>query len=155
MCEEGYYVYGYTLWHDTYVNITMTPDDCGLTGIELLCSSLQGTPSTSVYYNLNYPTSTKKDTVNCTEGNFIQEFMIRFGPRRGSVYDDDALNQVYFRCQDNTKLTSFTANETGTWSNWTSCVPGMVLCGVQILHESLGQYDNTCFNEIVMLCCLP
>lgn len=53
------------------------------------------------------------DTVNCTEGNFIQEFMIRFGPRRGSVYDDDALNQVYFRCQDNTKLTSFTANETG------------------------------------------
>nr|XP_053650767.1 vitelline membrane outer layer protein 1 homolog [Cherax quadricarinatus] len=156
MCQAGSYVYGYSVWYDYYDGSSMTPDDCGVTGVMFLCRTQQETPSKNFSYKQLIAAGVQKDTVTCSVGNFIQDIKIRFAPPKGSKLDDDALNNVEFRCQDNTVLNSIgtvTDSSTGTWSNWTSCVPGTVLCGARVMYEALGQSDNTCCNEILMLCC--
>nr|XP_053650759.1 uncharacterized protein LOC128701185 [Cherax quadricarinatus] len=201
-CDTGSFIYGYTLWYAPYAGVNLAVDDCGVSGIKLLCMTQQGMQTTSILFNQNYILNAQQALLSETsvyQGSYHQlgectvtthiptcrsvrhctktwvstgcravgvkvqrpaattplckDIRARFHLTTGSE-DRDALNQVLFRCQDSTQLSSYTSNDTGTWGVWTSCVPGSVMCGARVMYQPVSALsDNTCFNEILMLCC--
>ncbi|XP_069956588.1 vitelline membrane outer layer protein 1 homolog [Cherax quadricarinatus] len=144
VCTNGY---------APYAGVNLAVDDCGVSGIKLLCMTQQGMQTTSILFNQNYILNAQQGTATCSNNTFVKDIRARFHLTTGSE-DRDALNQVLFRCQDSTQLSSYTSNDTGTWGVWTSCVPGSVMCGARVMYQPVSALsDNTCFNEILMLCC--
>ncbi|XP_042214158.1 uncharacterized protein LOC121860836 isoform X2 [Homarus americanus] len=105
MCEEGSLVYGYTLWYDSYTGTATGTDDCGVTGVELLCRTPEGNITSPITFDMNYTDGVKRKTATCTAGNFVNKFSSHMGPIRGAD-DDDGLNNLHLMCTDSFKLMS-------------------------------------------------
>ncbi|KAG7173219.1 putative Vitelline membrane outer layer protein 1-like 9 [Homarus americanus] len=141
--------------YDSYTGTATGTDDCGVTGVELLCRTPEGNITSPITFDMNYTDGVKRKTATCTAGNFVNKFSSHMGPIRGAD-DDDGLNNLHLMCTDSFKLMSHDVGQVGTWAGWRSCLPGTFICGMKLRYEALGaSSDNSCINEFIALCCFP
>ncbi|MPC87043.1 hypothetical protein E2C01_081891 [Portunus trituberculatus] len=65
------------------------------------------------------------------------------------------MNNLILICQTSrTSLHGVGVCLAGTWSEETQCPTGLVVCGMRLRAEIPHVYDDTCINDMVVMCCI-
>ncbi|XP_032076131.1 vitelline membrane outer layer protein 1-like [Thamnophis elegans] len=144
MCPEGY-ANGFSLKVQPSQGINK--DDTGLNGIRLHCAHGE------IIESLTGEDGEWGEAVKCSNGN-LMSFMLKVEEYQG-LFDDTAVNNIKFTCQDQEVLRGSSKAKWGTYGEWSAPCDVGAICGVKTKVEMRTEKktDYTGLNDARFACC--